>query len=1071
MRSVLHGTWVTDRDGRTDGLFFVWAEREGGAPPLSRRSPRVSRHPFAATTIEIAGLLARYVPTTDWRRATRLTRIAFLPSVGNSPVVPRWILKGGADLPDEEPELRPWRIEGIGIPVLEMLSVLAVLPAASAVGPPPGGPTARDAERTEHRVADDLGYWGLVAKFALELLGRQRFLPGLRAEDGNLVASWVPYLDDPGDQARFAALTRGMPPVCRAVLRERQNIAADDAPSPYVVLSSFIQHLVDEAVRDWTADVAAPQAAGIARPQVVRPARVGLAWWQALYARDRAIAVSISRRQDLNRFYQAWQSWTYRARPESDLDFRLCFRLEPPDYDGEHAEEDTSRWRLRYLLQSLEDPSLLIPASEVWRERGRMLTYLDQRLDHAQDKLLAGLGRAARLSPAIQRSLRNPNPEATTLTAKEAYRFLRETSRLLEDMGFGVMVPPWWNKPDATLSVRARLHGSPDIESSGILSMNTLISYDWELALGDETLTQEEFERLAELKTPLVKVRGRWVLLQPDQVEAAISFWERQRNRSQMSLNEALGLALGVDNELDGLVVTEVQVEGWLANLLAALERKEQLESVEPPEGFVGQLRPYQLRGLSWLAFLRRWGLSACLADDMGLGKTIQAIALLLHERERNGEVPPALLVCPTSLVGNWAREVERFAPSLRTMVHHGSSRAGGSDFVEQSLQQDLVISTYGLVRRDVEDLMRVRWSNVILDEAQNIKNPLTKQARAARRLVADHRLALTGTPIENRLTELWSIITFLLPGYLGSLEGFRREFALPIERYQDEDAAERLRRLVRPFILRRLKTDPLVIQDLPDKFEHKVYCNLTREQVTLYEAVVRDAMATLHSAEAEDGSPMRRRGLVLAMLTRLKQVCDHPVLFLGDGSGTERRSGKLNRLTEMLEEVLAVDDRALIFTQFAQMGHLLQRHLQEVFGQEVLFLHGGTPQHQRDRMLGRFQEDERAPSIFVLSLKAGGTGLNLMRANHVFHFDRWWNPAVENQATDRAYRIGQTRNVQVHKFICPGTLEERIDMLIESKVALADNVVGAGESWLTELNTDDLRDLITLRTEAIEDE
>jgi len=1059
MKSVLHGTWVTDRDGRTDGEFFVWAERVGDVPPHGEEHrPRIARHPFAATTIEIADLLTHYVPRTDWRRASRLTRVAYLPSVSGVPVVPRWMHVGAAAPREDAPRLEAWRIEGIGIPVLQVLDVLAVLPASE------------DESYSEHRVGEDLRYWGLVAKFALELLARQRFLPGVRGEDGRFVASWLPYLDDPGDQARFAALTRGMPPVCRAVLRERQGISVEDAPSPYVVLSSFIQSLVDEAVREWTAEVG--RGDGGQSVQRSRAARVSQSWWQALYSRSREIWVSSSRKQELNRFYQAWQSWTYRARSDSDLDFRVCFRLEPPDYEDDRGDEDASRWRVRYLLQSLEDPSLLVPASEVWRERGRMLTHLDQRLDRAQDILLAGLGRAARLCPAVQRSLREPNPEGTTLSAKEAYRFLRETSRLLEDAGFGVMVPPWWNKPDASLSVRARLHGSPEITSSGMLSMNTLVSFDWELALGDETLTQEEFERLAELKTPLVKVRGRWVLLQPDQVEAAITFWERQRSRSRIPLHEALSLALGVDTEIDGLAVSHLEVSGWLADLLAALDRKEQVQQAEAPEGFVGQLRPYQVRGLSWLAFLRKWGLSACLADDMGLGKTIQAIALLLQEKENeNGRMAPALLVCPTSLVGNWAREVRRFAPGLRVLVHHGASRAEGSDFVEQSLQHDLVISTYGLVRRDLKDLMRLKWSNVILDEAQNIKNPLTKQARAVRRLSSDYRLALTGTPIENRLTELWSIMSFLLPGYLGPLETFRREFAVPIERYQDEEAAERLRRLVRPFILRRLKTDPLVIQDLPEKFEHKVYCNLTREQVTLYEAVVRDAMMSLRSQEAEYGSTIRRRGLVLAMLTRLKQVCDHPALFLGDGSPTDRRSGKLNRLTEMLEEVLAVGDRALVFTQFAQMGYLLQRHLQDVFAQEVLFLHGGTPQPERDRMLSRFQEDEDAPSIFVLSLKAGGTGLNLMRANHVFHFDRWWNPAVEDQATDRAYRIGQTRNVQVHKFICPGTLEERIDALIESKVALADNVVGAGEGWLTELSTEDLRDLIVLRSEVVDDE
>jgi len=971
--------------------------------------------------------------------------------------VPRWLLRDGAESFDESPGLKAWRVEGIGIPILDMLDVLAVLPAT------------REDLRTGQRVGDDLRFWGIAAKFVLELLGRQRFLPGLRHEDGTYTGSWMPYLDDPVDEPRFLALIRGMPPVCRALLQERQGVTSEEAPSPYVVLTSFVQHLIDEAVRAWSAPQDGRRRRRLSRLRL-QGKNVGDVWWDALQGDTHAIEVPTSRRQDVARLYQAWQGWTYRAREEADVDYRLCFRLEPPDYGSQTEEATPLRWTLVYLLQSLNDPSLLIPASEIWRERGHMLSHLDTRLDKAQEKLLSGLGRAVRLCPAIQRSLRSEAPDGTTLTAKQAYDFLRETSRLLEEMGFGVMVPPWWNKPDATLTVRTRLHGQPDDGGAGMLSMETLISYDWELALGDETLSREEFERLAQLKTPLVKVRGRWVLLQPKQVEAAIAFWERQRDRSQLPLSQALGLALGVEDEIDGLSVGGLEVDGWLAQLLDALGSGDQFEDVDPPKRFVGTLRPYQVRGLSWLVFLRSRGLSACLADDMGLGKTIQGIALLLHERENGDAVRPTLLLCPTSLVGNWAREVARFAPSLRVMVHHGASRAGGADFVEQSLRHDLVISTYGLVRRDVQDLQRVRWGNVILDEAQNIKNPLTKQARAVRRLEADFRLALTGTPIENRLTELWSIMTFLLPGYLGSLEGFRREFAVPIERYQDEEAAERLRRLVRPFILRRLKTDPSVIRDLPEKSEYKVYCNLTREQATLYEAVVRDALERLHG---ENGSRpgIRRRGLVLAMLTRLKQVCDHPALYLADGSAAGTRSGKLNRLCEMLEEILAVGERALVFTQFAQMGFLLQRHLQDTFGQEVLFLYGGTPQRQRDRMLQRFQEDEKAPSVFVLSLKAGGTGLNLMRANHVFHYDRWWNPAVENQATDRAYRIGQTQNVQVHKFICPGTLEERIDMVIESKMALADNVVGTGEGWLTELSTEDLRDLIALRAETVEDD
>jgi SNF2 family DNA or RNA helicase len=1081
MNAILHGTWITDPQGDADELFFVWAERAARAPRSKGQGSRVQRHPYAATTIEIADLLAAYVPDVAWRAAERLTRVAVLPSTEGAPLAPRWLLDAAPE-EDGDVALAPWRVEGIGVPVLDMLYVLAALPLGEHSLPSP------------HRLGADIRFWGQAAKFALELLARQRFLPGLRAANGSLRAVWLPVLDAAHDVERLTALVRGMPPACRALYRER-DVSAGRAQGrlhtvrAQVVLQSFIEHLVNSAVREWSGE-AAPE-----RRHDGRGPDVSSAWWRALWAEDDHIDVSPTRQRELTRFYQAWQSWTYQAQPAADSIFRLCFRLEPPEYDGDAGHVVSPSWTLRYLLQARDDLSLLVPVSEVWRERGNVLSYLNYRFDRPQEKLLEGLGRAARLCPPIQRSLKAQSPESATLSAQEAYTFLRETARLLEDLGFGVMVPPWWSKPDARLSIRARLRAAPDTINSGILSMSSLVAYDWELALGDETLTREEFERLAELKTPLVQVRGRWVLLQADQVEAAIAFWERQRDRGELPLREALALALGARSDIEGLPVGDILLDDWLSDLLDTLAGDERLELVSTPCAFVGELRPYQSRGLSWLAFLWRWGLGACLADDMGLGKTIQAIALLLHQRETLPNVGPSLLICPTSLVGNWQREVERFAPRLRVMVHHGTGRAEGEDFVARSLGSDLVISTYGLARRDVDDLSKLRWSGIILDEAQNIKNPLTKQARAIRHLEGDHRLALTGTPVENRLSELWSIMSFLNSGYLGSLERFRRTFAVPIERFQDDEASARLRRLVRPFILRRLKTDPKVIQDLPEKVEYKVYCNLTREQATLYEAVVRSAMEELRGEDASQahgsvgsgpafdrsGSEakgqrtlsgprsLRRRGVILAMLTRLKQVCDHPALFLADGSETSTRSGKMNRLTEMLEEVLAVGDRALVFTQFAQMGHLLQRHLQEVFGQEVLFLHGGVPQRQRDRLLLRFQDDERAPAIFVLSLKAGGTGLNLMRANHVFHYDRWWNPAVENQATDRAYRIGQSRDVQVHKFISVGTLEERIDTLIESKRVLAENVVGTGEAWLTELDTDELRDLIMLRTDAVE--
>jgi SNF2 family DNA or RNA helicase len=446
----------------------------------------------------------------------------------------------------------------------------------------------------------------------------------------------------------------------------------------------------------------------------------------------------------------------------------------------------------------------------------------------------------------------------------------------------------------------------------------------------------------------------------------------------------------------------------------------------------------------------------------MGLGKTVQAIAFLFSRRASEpGDPRPSLIVCPTSVVGNWERELARFAPTLPVVRHHGTGRARSRDALEGT-PQAVVVTTYGMLRRDRALLGEIDWAVAVLDEAQNVKNPSSQQAQAARAVTASHRFALTGTPVENRLAELWSILEFCLPGYLGPLEAFRRRFAVPIERYRDDEAADRLRRLVRPFILRRLKSDPAVAADLPAKQEMSVVCTLTKEQATLYRAAVEETMAKIERSEG-----IERRGLILVLLTALKQICNHPAQYLHEPGPLPGRSGKLARLTEMLDETLASGDRALVFTQFRQMGDRLVTHLEDVLGIEPLFLHGGVPRLARDEMVRRFQEEPRAPGVFVLSLRAGGTGLNLTRATRVFHFDRWWNPAVEDQATDRAYRIGQTRPVQVHRLLTRGTIEEKVAELLTRKRALADAVLGRGEAALTELNDDELRDLVTLRPGA----
>lgn len=1040
---ILHGSWLP-----AWGQFCFWAERDQPAARRRGRKAVVAANPAAAAGADLAALLRALFPAAPI--ADRAETIeAWLPSAPDRPLPSPELLHLNPDLAGEPaaPALACWTLPACPFKPLAALDALLELPDPAA---------ALDAGAA---IGSDLRFWSAAAKLAVALLAGQRYFPALGPESSiRYRAAWQPLLDEPPEAAQVTTLVMAMPPACRALRAPRAGPAAggpETAPGPRALLADFLAATVDAAVRAWAAPARRRARAAVATS-------AGQAWLEALYADDPTFP---STRAALGDLLEAWRGWIAQRQAAGGPGFRICFRLEPPE--GEAARSQPG-WRLRYLLQATDDLSLLAPAAEVWRAQGNSLHILNRRFDEPQERLLAGLGLAARLCPPIEASLRLKRPAEAQLTTDEAYHFLREVAPLLETSGFGVLVPPWWGKHGAAgFSARLKLRpksgkSAPASAAPGRLSFDTLIEFDWELAMGGQPISAEEFHRLAALKTPLVQVRGEWVVLDPDAIEKGIRFWEEQRNRGEVGLLDALHMALDVDHP-DGLAVDGVETKGWLTSLLAELAGDEKLPDLPPPPGFRGALRPYQARGVAWLEFLRRLGLGACLADDMGLGKTPTTLAALLHARIASGEPRPTLVICPTSVVGNWQREAARFAPELTVLVHHGGDRLADEAFATAAAASDIVISSYGLVRRDAETLGKVHWSAVVADEAQNIKNPDTKQAQAVRRLPADHRLALTGTPVENRLSDLWSIMHFLNPGYLGSQRAFRQQFTLPVERYGDADASSRLRRLVQPFVLRRLKTDPTIIQDLPEKNEMRVYCSLTPEQATLYEAVVQD---TLQRVEVAEG--IERRGQVLAMLMKLKQVCNHPAHFLGDGSALADRSGKLQRLVEMLEEVLSVDDRALVFTQFSEMGELLRRHLAQVLGGGVQFLHGGTPQPHRDRMIARFQEDPDGPNIFILSLKAGGTGLNLTRANHVFHFDRWWNPAVENQATDRAFRIGQRRDVQVHKFVCTGTLEERIDDLIESKRALAENVLGAGESWLTELSSDQLRELLVLRRDAV---
>jgi SNF2 family DNA or RNA helicase len=1130
MPLTVHAAWIRADALSAGSQLCLWAEDPDAvgrpnpvapAPPAGtarpgngrQRLPKVPSHPGQVPIGQLRNLLSHELAALPGPFHPA-NLVVWLPSQGSLPLARRGVFQtngaAGRSTPvGEAPLLAAWQVTGLA---LDPLSALLFLSHLSNTGRQSG-----DSALPRLRLANDLLFWSNAAKFALEILVGQHYLPSLRGDQaGRLAAVWQPILLDPRVEQRREQLVRTMPPICRAYNLD----SPADAPAPAALTEHFVATLVDAAVRAW-GNAEAPAAA----------ATPALHWLQRLLTPQPQLGLPP---QPAHELYQEWHQWTEQLFVVRDANFRICFLLEEPELapaaNGEELSLQHVSWKLHYYLQARDNPNLMVSAREIWQAPNNAVRVGSRHVDQPQERLLAGLGVASRLFAPIERSLRNPRPELSLLSTEEAYRFLREIGPLLESSGFGLVVPDWWNASRRMrLGLRLRLTsdaglGAADLPDSGQprrretrpggLSLNSLIAYSWELVLGGESLSEAAFEQLTAMRTPLLRLGERWVELEPHQVEAAKRFLAEQQPGGVMSLLQAIRVVqehadaqpagqtpgrlppgeeayLPMEIAPPGdageiLPLDTVVVNGWLETTLERLRSQQPWGALAEPSGFVGELRAYQRRGVGWLAHLRYLGLGACLADDMGLGKTVQAIALLLHVRHQaeqangstsNGHdagnssaadhsrLPPTLLICPTSVVANWRREVERFAPGLCALVHHGNTRLSGEAFAAAVATHDLIITSFGTARRDVELLKEFEWSNLILDEAQNIKTPGAKQTQAVRRLRARNRIALTGTPVENRLSELWSIMEFLNPGYLGRHEHFRQRYIVPIERYNDATRTDELRRLVQPFLLRRLKSDPSIISDLPEKNEMVVYCSLTREQAALYETVVQESLAELNRSDG-----IQRRGLVLALLTKLKQITNHPAHFLKQTGPLAGRSGKLNRLGEMLEEALSVGDRALIFTQFVEMGHLLQRHLRDTLGVETLFLHGSTPAAQRDKMVQAFQSED-GPAVFVLSLRAGGAGLNLTRANHVFHYDRWWNPAVENQATDRAFRIGQQRNVQVHKYVVAGTLEERIHDLIESKQALAQSIVGSGEDWLTELDTDQLRDLLMLRYDAIEDE
>jgi hypothetical protein len=1028
---ALHALWRPDPTDATGGRLLLWAEGDAAADPSPDDPTGAStfRHPAGIDPALLDPTLAR---------AEALEARLWLPSTRGGPI---------ASMPHEpghrgrapKPRLRRWTVPARALAPAVAIDWL-LSSRTGEVAAAGGG---------------DLRAFRAAARLVLAALARQRLVPGLVATRAGAAARWRLHLRD-GDLApKVAALASALPPACRA--------GADDprtAPAAQDLLEDFLHAGADALVRVWAGAPPSPAAA----PARATPAT---SWLDALFGHDPTVRGSAAQ---LQRLQQAHAHWGRGLAAAGDERTRLTLRLAEPT-DGDEP------WVLSVQLQSRADPSLQVDAADAYRGT---LGPLAARFPDAQALLLTGLGHATRVFPPLRAALAGAAPAPVALTTEEAFAFLRDAAPLLEEGGFGVVAPPWWSRPEARIGARLTVAPAPSGgRAAGRLGMSQLLRFRWQVALGGATLDADEFAELTRHEAPLRRWRGAWVRLDPEAVEAAARFYERRRPQRDLTVAEALAGAFGDRAEVAGLPVVDVRFEGEAARWRTALEGGAPTEPWTDPPGLRATLRPYQQRGATWLSLAARLGLGVCLADDMGLGKTVQTLAFLVHEKAAGRADGPSLIVCPTSVVRNWRDEAERFAPDLRVLVHHGADRLRGKALATAVAEVDVVVTSYALLRSDVPALEAIDWHALVLDEAQQIKNPATAQAVAARRLPARVRIALTGTPIENRLEELWSIVEFLNPGYLGTRTAFRQGLALPIEREGDPYATATLQRLVRPLILRRLKSDRDVIDDLPDKVVQPAWVHLSEEQASLYQSVVDESLRAVEGAQG-----IARKGLVLKMLTRLKQVCNHPAQALGERppaarkaaaapldaaalAASERRSPKLARLCALLDEVVAAGDAALVFTQYKQMGDLLAAHLAARLGVDVPFLHGGVPIARREELVRTFQADD-GPPVFLLSLKAGGTGLNLTRASHVFHFDRWWNPAVEDQATDRAYRIGQRKGVQVHAFVTVGTLEERIAAMIEDKRALAGEVIAHGERALTNLDARALRDLVSLRREAL---
>lgn len=1064
--SLLHATWLPAiRTPTSSGrpALLVWADTWRVATPAGPGATP-ALHPFTLSPDDLRAWLAErdLLPEGIIDATACLTlpsktvkprknnKASASTSEGDHDNESGWTglpLQAGEPIP-KQTEWWPWQVQGLAVEPAAATTWLAKLPLS---GQHPD-------------LADELRWWSHLERWALSLIARGRWLPKVELSKGDGYphrARWVPLLNREDDRRRLEDLATRLPLIATCALPWREptgrrtnrttrlrpeamraaNPVASCRPrSGRLRVAHLLEELVDAQLRTGFET----NEEGLDKL---------LAAWQEALGSETGIISSLND-EDAERLATASHHWREGVAGNVAA-ARTCLELFTP-------AEGEDLWDIRFALQAEADPSLKVPAAAAWAAGSEVLQLGEIRVERPGEVLLEGMGRALTVFDPIERGLDSATPESMQLTPAEAFVLVRTAANQLRDVGVGVELPASLSGGLASrlgLAIKAELS-----ETSRGFTLGESLDWSWELMIGGVTLTLRELERLASKRSPLVRHKGAWIELRPNDLKNAERFCSAN---AELSLDDALRLTATEGDTLMRLPVHRFESGPRLQGVLEQYHQQKAPDPLPAPEGFCGQLRPYQERGLGWLAFLHRFDQGACLADDMGLGKTIQLLAFLQHLKAENELKRPVLLIAPTSVLTNWKREAHAFTPELQVREHYGPKRPSTTAALKKALTGvDMVLTSYGLLQRDSELLETIDWQGVVIDEAQAIKNPSAKQSQAARDIgLASKsnrfRIALTGTPVENRVSELWALMDFLNPRVLGEEDFFRQRYRLPIERYGDMASLRDLKARVGPFILRRLKTDKAIISDLPEKVELSEWVGLDKEQTALYRKTVEDTLDAI--ARAPRG---QRHGKVLGLLTRLKQICNHPALALKEKTVSDHflsRSAKLQRLEEILEEVIAAGDRALLFTQFAEWGHLLQEYLQERWRCEVPFLYGSTSKTERQAMVDRFQEDPRGPQLFLLSLKAGGVGLNLTRASHVFHVDRWWNPAVENQATDRAYRIGQSKRVMVHKFITSGSVEEKIDRMIREKSRLAEDIIGSGEDWLGGLEMGQLKELVSL--------